>query len=562
MIPRCHLLLMICFAAQQVLISSRLSVAGELSPADEETPLRAVIDEQIAAGWKSRGTSPAQPASDDEFLRRVTLDLTGMIPTADATRAFLADTEPDRRVKLVDQLLDSPQYARHMQHVFDVMLLERLPGGFITDREWEDYLRTSFADNKPWDQIVREILGADGNDPVTRGAVRWLMIRNLGGRPRLVATKISRDIGRMFLGINLQCAECHDHPHISDYKQADFYGLAAFVNRTQIVNVRRNKRGVMLLAENATGDAKFKSVFDPKAGEMLTRPHLPGADELEEPTFEEGDEYEVAPASGVQQIPKYSRRARLVSLLPTPENRQFTGNIANRLWALMFDRGIVHPLDLHHSGNPPSHPELLSILAERFADRQFDMKWFLRELALSDTYQLSSIRPGEQDIPPETYAVAPLKPLRPKQFMFSLMQVSGLIDVERSALGDKATEADLYRKLMVHAEEFEKVYGRPAGQPDTKTDPSMQQALFLANGPLVLDWLQPRDGNLVDRLLRMSEPGSMTEELFLTIFSRLPTHEEEAAVADYLKDRTEDRTLAIQEFVWAMIASSEFRFNH
>lgn len=362
--------------------------------------------------------------------------------------------------------------------------------------------------------------------------------------------------------MNLQCAECHDHPHIPEYRQADFYGLVAFVNRTQIVNVRRNNRGMMLLAENATGETKFKSVFDPKAGEMATRPHLPGDDELNEPTYEEGGEYEVTPAAGVQQVPKYSRRDLLAKSLPTPDNDRFTRNISNRLWALMFGRGIVDPLDLHHSGNPPSHPELLSLLAERFAASKFDIKWFLRELALSRTYQLSSIRPTDQDVPPEAFAISPMKPLRPRQFMFAVMQVSGLIDAERAALGEKATDDELYRKLIPHAEEFVKVYGRPSGQPDTKTDPSMQQASFLANGPLVLDWLKVRDGNVTDRLLKMSEPAAIAEELYLTAYSRTPAEDETAAIVDYLRDRVEDRELALQECLWAMIASSEFRFNH
>lgn len=167
-------------------------VAGEIPP------LRDVVDREIADGWKTRGVIPAQPASDAEFHRRVCLDLVGTIPTADQTRAFLDDASPDKRATLVDRLLASPEYARHMQHVFDVMLLERLPGGFVTEREWADYLRASFAENKPWDQLTREILGGDGNDPATRGAARWLMIRNLGGRPTIVATKISRDIVACF----------------------------------------------------------------------------------------------------------------------------------------------------------------------------------------------------------------------------------------------------------------------------------------------------------------------------------------------------------------------------
>ncbi len=527
-----------------------------------DLPLHQAIDLHIVTGWKSRKATPAARTNDAEFLRRVCLDLNGTIPSSTDVRAFLDDRDPEKRTKLIDRLLDSPQYARHMQHIFDVMLLERLPGGFLTDAQWQEYLRASFEKNKPWDQMVRDLVAADGNDPENRGAIRWLMIRNYGGRQRLVPNKIARDIGRMFLGINLQCAECHDHPNIDDYKQADFYGLAAFVNRTKIVNVRRNNRGFLLLAEDAEGDTKFRSVFDPGADDQMARPHMPGGQELDEPSFEKGKEYKVAPKAGVQQIPQYSRRSQLAKLLPSEDNELFKRNIVNRLWKLMLGRGLVEPVDLHHQGNLPSHPELLQELADRFAARKFDIKWFLRELALSRTYQLSSALPDGGGVPADSFAVAAFKPLRPRQLMMAIMQASGTADVLRSQLGDKSTEADLYKKLMEHAGTFTKIYGRPSGQPDTKTDPSLQQALFLSNSPLLLDWIKLQKGNLVDRLAAISQPKVMVEELYLSVYSRYPTADESAVVIDYLQGQPDDRLAVIQECVWALIASTEFRFNH
>jgi hypothetical protein len=184
-------------------------------------------------------------------------------------------------------------------------------------------------------------------------------------------------------------------------------------------------------------------------------------------------------------------------------------------------------------------------------------------------------------IPVESFAVAPLKPLRPRQFMFTIMQVTGLTDVERTALQAAAKkktaspdpdaakaaaaaliEAELYRQLIPHAEHFVQAYGRPAGQPDTKTDPTLQQALFLSNSSLVLEWLEPRDGNLVDRLGTLTDSAEIASELYLTVFSRRPSEGETARIVEYLNGRTEDRATALQECVWALLASSEFRFNH
>jgi hypothetical protein len=246
------------------------------------------------------------------------------------------------------------------------------------------------------------------------------------------------------------------------------------------------------------------------------------------------------------------------------ESPAFARNIVNRLWALMLGRGLVHPVDLHHDENPPSHPELLDVLADDFAAHNFDMRYLLREIALSRTYQRGSEPPpGAGEIPADSLAVARLKPLSPEQLAWSLMQATGLADAERRALGKGATEAALRARLGRNVAPFVAAFGGRPGQPEgAEFQATVQQALFVRNGSLVRGWLAPRPGNLTDRLLRLRDPGAVAEELYLSVLTRPPDAEERAEVAGYLKGRPDDRPAALQELAWALLASAEFRFNH
>ncbi|MDB5336453.1 MAG: hypothetical protein JWN70_2072 [Planctomycetaceae bacterium] len=528
-----------------------------------QVPLRQTVDELISAGWKSRSVTPAELSSDAEFLRRVTLDLSGTVPTTAATRAFLNDPASDKREKLVDQLLASPEYARHMQLIFDAMLLERQHANYVTEAEWAEYLRESFAANKPWDQLVRELIGVDGTDPKVRPAMRFQLVRTLDSYRVLNPNAITRDVGRLFLGINLQCAQCHDHPTIKDYHQADYFGIYAFFNRSSIFMATIDSKSVAQFAESAEGGVTFTSVFDKEKKSHTTNPHLPGRPEITEPTFEKGKEYTVAPATGVRTVPIHSRRTELARTLPAVDHAAFNRNIANRLWCLMLGRGLVHPVDLQHAANPASHPELLDVLGKRFAEMRYDIKAFLRELALSRTYQLSSIpAAGTTVAPPESFATARLKPIGPEQFAMTMLQATGMTDIQRTALGDKLTAETLYATQKGHFTPFVTFFASPPGQAEGAFQSSLEQGLFLGNGDSVRSWLGRQPGNLVDRLANLPEPLPVAEELYLSVYSRRPSSEENAEVTEYLKDRTADRVDALQELVWSLLTSVEFRFNH
>jgi hypothetical protein len=516
------------------------------------------IDQLIAAGTPNYAKLAAGPASDEEFLRRATLDLTGTIPSSAEARAFLKDPSPDKRTRLIDRLLASPEYARHLANVFDVMLMERRPARNVPAAAWQEYLRQSFAANKSWDRLVAEILSADGSEPKALAPARFYLDRNGDGN------QITRDVSRLFLGMNLQCAQCHDHPLVVDYKQNFYYGLLAFLNRSYVFRDPKARR--MVLAEKAEGEVSFQSVFDPAKVTKTTGPRLPGRPAVKEPTFKKGEEYTIKPAKGARGVPRFSRRALLAVELARADNVAFKRNFANRMWALMMGRGLVQPLDMDHEANPASHPELLTLLADEAAAHKFDVKWLLRELALSKTYQRSSVpppgvAPGFNPGSPKAFAVAALKPLEPEALAFSLFQATGMTDAERAALGKSATEAALYPRV---ARQVAPLINTFASQPGTPQQfvPTLDQALFFANGPLLRGWLVPRPNNLVGRLSKLTDANALAEEAYLSVLTRQPTAEERKELADYLKTPSKTRDVALQEFVWALLTSAEFRFNH
>jgi hypothetical protein len=548
--------------------------AGEAPVAKNQRPLHEFIDEHIATRWKTQGLKPAKMAADAEFLRRVCLDLTGIIPTSDAARTFLDDDSPEKRQKLIDQLLDSPEYAMHMARVVDVMLIERriatIRSYDVTTEKWREYLAASFAENKPWDQLVREILSSDGTDPITGPAAKFYLSRSV--KPDL----LTRDVGRLFLGMDLQCAQCHDDPRYEDYKQADYFGIHAFLGRLSLFHDKETKQ--TLLAEKAEGKVTFTSVFTGTKGE--TNPRLPGGERILDPELQKAEQYKVAPASGVRAVPKYSRRLQLARQLPRRETTGFSLNIVNRLWAHMLGRGLVEPLDLRHAKNPPSHPELLDLLARRFETMNYDIKALLRELALSRTYQQASLLPKDVSrLPANSFAVAPLRALSPEQLAWSLLQANGRLSAHLQATDRRLKEEDpqhydtlrhtwkwkktAYNKFERDVNSTALVFAVMPGNPEGSFAPTVDQALFLLNGDKLLAALKPDSGTLIDRLVKQESPDNVAEELSLSIFSRRPSTDEIAEVRNLLTEDSKDKRVeSIRQLVWGKLLSAEFRLNH
>ena len=288
-----------------------------ISPALGQAPLHQRIDQHI-----NKGIKDAAPRSGDaEFLRRIFLHLTGVIPAVDEARLFLADKTPDKRSKLIDKLLGSDGYARHMTNLFDALLMDRRPDKHVKRPEWHEFLQTSFATNKPYDQFVREILSADGSDPKKRAPAKFYLDRD--GEPNL----LTKDITRLFLGMNLHCAQCHDHPLVDYYKQDHYYGLQAFLSRSYVYTDKATK--VSILAEKAEGDVTFQSVFVAKVTHKATL-RIPFGKEVAEPKFDKGQEYVKPVPKGERGIPKFSRRGQLADQIVGKDNPRFARATANR----------------------------------------------------------------------------------------------------------------------------------------------------------------------------------------------------------------------------------------
>ncbi|MEZ6057261.1 MAG: DUF1549 domain-containing protein [Planctomycetaceae bacterium] len=522
--------------------------------AEGDRPLWERVDALILA--KSDGELAAR-GTDAEFLRRVTLDLAGRIPTTDEVRDFLADAA-DKRVRKIDRLLASPEYAARMRDVWHVVLMERLGD----HPEWLSFLEQAFRENRPWDQTVRQILDPQESDESLRGAAFFWTKRleNYGQNP-VDYPALTRDVGRLFLGVDLQCAQCHDHLFVDTYHQADFQGLSAFVAQTFL----RTDVKYPAVGEKPVGSKiEFTSVFTKVSGS--TGPRLPGGMEVEVPSLVKGEEFEVPPdkATKFPGRPKFRPLEILAKQVTANEQTNFDRNAVNRIWFSLMGRGLVHPLDLHHPDNPPSHPELLELLTKEFAGHGRDVRWLIRELMLSETYQRSGRWAGARvqsggKVPAESsYRVAIERPLSSEQLLASVVLATGEPELSLLVLSPRDKESKAYTQEL---ERFRKAFSNIARDPEIEFRPSVKGALFLMHDAEVLTWFQPSRSQTVSRLVPLSDE-QLADELYLTVLSRLPDDDERKTVQEFLQAEPEQRAVRVGHLVWSLVASAEFALNH
>ncbi len=530
--------------------------ASAASAADES--LSAAIDRLIDG---KIGELPKASRSDDsEFLRRVMLDLAGRIPTTSEVVAFLADKTPDKRDVLIDRLLSGDDYPRRMQELFHVMLMERRGD----HAEWTGFLRHAFQENLPWDQVARAMLSPDATNETLRGAAYFLTARltSEGAMAPVDVPGLTRDVGRLLAGVDLACAQCHDHVSIDDYKQVDFQGLHMIFENMQS---RGGSKFPAVTERVMTTGKEFQSVFtmDPRT----TGLRIPGAGDVAIPTFAKGEEYLVAPDRKAKTpgVLKFSPLKELAAGLAAGENRLFARNIVNRLWFMMMGRGLVEPLDRFHSANPPTHPKLLERLATEFVSHDFDIKWLLGQLARSRCYQRSSRLSVDAKLPDAaTYAVANQKRLSAEQLFWSTVIATGEMDrlKQTSGMGLEQVVAKS-ESLAALQKQWLKTFSNSPREPEVDFAPSVKGALYLMHDPGVQGLLKPESGNLVDRLSAMSDSEKAAEALFLAVFSRRPTLADRGLVGRMLgKTSGAARAEAIGQLAWALLASTEFCVNH
>ena len=529
-------------------------------------PLHDIIDTFIVTAQGESSSSQSALLDDYGFARRVYLDLTGRIPAVSEVLEFVGDGDLQKREALVERLLASPAYARHMQYTFDVMFMERLPKKHVPPEEFQTYLRKSFSENKPYNRLATEILTADGSVPELRAASRFLLDREIKREETV------RAIGRVFLGRDLQCAQCHNHPNVDGYLQQHYYGVAAFLQRSYLFTDPSSK--VVSIGDKIEGDVTFTSVFTGEDGK--TQPRLLGLPEIQDPQQEE-QPYEVKPDSKNRGVPKYSRRLQLAPAMTSSDNLAFRQNIANRIWAMMVGQGFVEPLDMFHEGNTASHPELLTAMADDLMSHGYDIKYLIKEIVKTQTYQRQS-ELKVQDLADEKprYLNGTLKPLSPEQFAWSLLQAVGVVEkTERSVIAALEKEDANFKEataqsavlieekvsvaLKSQIESIVKVFA--GSNAASRFDASADHALYLLNGPEVAKWLAAGQDMLLDQLLKMDDNQALVSRVFLTIYSRMPSDPELKLAVEFLSVGEQGREEAVRELVRTLLCSAEFRFN-
>jgi hypothetical protein len=485
------------------------------------------------------------PADDAEFLRRVWLDFDGGVPTADEARAFFADKAADKRSKLIDKLITAPRFAERMAEAFNVMLMERRG----ENEPWKAWLVNAFQSNQPWDAMVREMLAPDFLNEKQRGA-GYFITRRLEkvGQQDTDYPGLTRDVGRMFMGVDLQCCQCHRHLSVDDYKQIDFNGLFAVYQNLKLQTADEKHKTPWVSEGAITAKYEFASVLTSKKAQ--TAPRVPFGEEVMIPVSTADDAWLVKPDRKTKEVgqPKFSPLHEIAQRLPVPENPLFAKNIANRVWFLFIGKGIVEPLDLHHTDNPPANPALLELLAKELTARHFDLRWLIREIAHTQTYQRSS-----------TSADTHQRHLTAEQQLRAFLIVTGERErLEKNTKPDVKVDSAKY-SLADFQKAFAAALANPAKEPELNANPSLRSALFLRNSDHVHWMLTPRPGNLIERLAAQADPA---EDLYLSTLTRLPSAEEKDQLKSWLATHASDKAQALGDFAWALLSSTEFFVNH
>jgi hypothetical protein len=491
------------------------------------------IDRLLAQRWKAAGVRPAPAAGDSEFLRRAYLDLTGRIPRPRDVHDFLADRKPNKRARLIDELLEAPRHARHFAAVWRAQLLPEVSASRQAryfQPGFEAWLRQRLRAGAGYDRLVRELLttpiSADQRTPeaVFRQPERpnplaFFAVKE--ARPENLAATTTR----LFLGIQIECAQCHDHP-FAKWTREQFWNQAAF-----FAGIERQ------------GDGLFAPLSETVSRRELIPPYKRGKVraaflDRTRPAWKEG----------------VSPRAALAEWVTRADNPYFARAVVNRLWAHFFGVGLVEPVDDFNDKNKPSHPELLDELARAFTRARFDLRYLVRALCNSRAYQLTSARthPGQDD--PRLFARMNVKGLSGEQLFDSLALATGY---RERAGGPFTFNARSPRNS------FLTLFARQ-GQP-AEAQTSILQALTLMNGKFVADATRLRTSATLTAVVEMplADTAQRVEALYLSALSRKPAARELArALRHVRKEGKAGEARRLADVFWVLLNSAEFRLNH
>ncbi len=484
------------------------------------------IDGLVFAKLRKLNIVPSDLCDDAEYLRRVYLDVIGTLPTMDEARRFLDDRRPDRRARLVDELLERPEYADYWALQWsDLLRVDRQALGPKRAYAYYKWVRESMASNMPFDQFARAVVTAEGPLGEDAPANFYKVVSRPGDE--------AGTLSQVFLGVRIGCAECHHHP-FDRWGTADYYGMTAYFSG---VSVKPTGRDEAVFVDGVP------SARNPRTGEEYL------AHALGEP----------APAKALEPG---DRRAALAEWLTRPDNPFFARNLANRVWAHFLGRGLVEPVDDVRATNPPTNPELLDALAKCVVENKYDVKALVRAITASRVYQLSSKPNATNERDEQNYSRAPFKRIQAEVLLDMVCQTTGVPErFDGMPAGTRAIQ--LWDSKASHY--FLKVFGRPervsACECERRKEPSTAQVLHLLNAPEIQAKLSHDAGYVAKLAQRQGGDDALAEDLYLTFYSRRPTDEERANAVAYLR-KGKDRRAAVEDLAWSLMNSLEFVFNH
>ena len=509
-------------------------------------PMVAQIDTLIRRSWGENEVEPSPRASDAEWLRRVYLDIAGHIPPAAAVQVFLRDKDENKRARVVDELLDSPDYVRNFATVWTNLSIGQGEPENTSRLGMRRFYREAFAKNRPWNEVVYDLLTASGHFE-KNGAVNFLLAQMIERDEQVTATGKA---ARLLLGMQVQCTQCHNHP-FNDWKQEQFWSFNAILRGVERKDTEEY---------DASGDRVFRYA------ELLDKP-------VDGPVFFEK-------RSGLMQVAypavldvklddldlksesdaPLTRREEAAKFLTGPESDQIARSFVNRTWAHFFGYGFTRPVDDMGPHNPPSHPELLDTLTAEFVESGYDVKRLFGAIAKSEPYQLTSRITKQNAIDDPAAGETPLFSHMSVKRMEAEQLYDSLLVATNAAESGRADWDEIERQRREWLQQFVVAFGTDENDEATTFNGSIPQALMMMNGELTQDALSGEPGSFLHTVLTGAKnPGEAIEALFLATLGRQPI-KNEAQAAQKLFGASASPQYAYQDLFWALLNSNEFIF--
>ena len=502
---------------------------------------RTIVDKFTQKKWQTLGIVPSALSSDEQFLRRVYLDLTGSLPKPAQVKEFLADTNKDKRDKVIDRLLESPEYSYLFANKWaDVLRVKRRgqPDRAAGTFAFHSWIREAIAKDKPYDQFAREILAAAGDENQAPPTVWYKELTD--------PQQFVDDTAQVFLGLRIACAQCHHHPY-EKWSQDDYWGLAAFFGRV-------GRKNAQVLGGVANQQSQRQVIFNRGNGNVTNK--RTGAAAKIQPL--DGEPMEIA--SDIDP------RHKLVDWMADAKNPFFARAVANRYWSHFFGRGIVDPIDDMRVTNPPTNPELLDALADELVKSKFSLKHLVKTIVKSRTYQLSSAPNDFNKHDKQSFARFYPRRMSAEVLYDAVSQVTST----PAAFGGLPTDKHApNRAIMLPDEAFQSyfldVFGRPqrisACECERVSEANLAQALHLLNSQEIQDKLT-RANARADLLAKDARPDAeKIDELFMWVFARTPSAEHRQIAMEHITRHAANKKLAYENLLWALINTKEFVFN-